>query len=140
MYIFVAIWTLLAFVALIGLKPYFVRSRALAAPALSPRPQIAHRLPSPPPLLHPSHARLHQPRRQLVCLVALSLNVSNVIGYMKCSKDAAKKLKEYAGAYVGRQIGERLMSRMLSQESGDADEHRAEAAGGDAAGKPHERP
>jgi hypothetical protein len=73
-------------------------------------------------------------------LVALSLNVSNIIGYMKCSKDAAKKIKEYAGAYVGQQIGQQLISRMLSRASGGGGEAEEEPGVASAGEKMQQRP
>lgn len=132
MYAFVVIWTLLALIALIGLKPYFVSAMVYVAVSpfllLKSSPLHLSNFAYPPPTPFP----------QLVCLVALSLNVSNVIGYMKCSKDAAKKIKEYAGAYVGQQIGQQLISRMLSRTSGgEAEEEPAAASTG---GKMHQRP
>lgn len=54
---------------------------------------------------------------QLICLVGLSLNMSNVIGYTKCSRDAAKNVKEYATNYVATRLGQQIMSRMFSSDS-----------------------
>ncbi|EDQ88088.1 uncharacterized protein MONBRDRAFT_26627 [Monosiga brevicollis MX1] len=40
----------------------------------------------------------------LVCVVAISLNTSNVVGYTKCQKDAAKKLQNMADTVVSHQV------------------------------------
>jgi hypothetical protein len=37
--------------------------------------------------------------RQLIVIVALSLNVANVVGYTKCDKDAKNKLAGLAANY-----------------------------------------
>lgn len=67
---------------------------------------------------------------QLVCVVAISLNLSNVVGYTKCSKDAGKRIKEYAGAYVGRRIGENLMARVFSSGAAAESASAPAASGG----------
>ena len=41
---------------------------------------------------------------QLVVAVGLSLNVANLIGYVRCKKDAGKKIKTFAGNFLGRQL------------------------------------
>ena len=41
---------------------------------------------------------------QLVVAVGLGLNVANLIGYVKCKKDAGKKIKSLAGNFLGRQL------------------------------------
>ncbi|EDO38024.1 predicted protein [Nematostella vectensis] len=40
----------------------------------------------------------------LVVFVGLGLNFANMLGYVKCKKDAGKKLKSFAGNFLGRQI------------------------------------
>ena len=41
---------------------------------------------------------------QLVVAVGLSLNIANLIGYVRCKKDAGKKIKTFAGNFLGRQL------------------------------------
>ena len=41
---------------------------------------------------------------QLVVAVGLSLNVANLIGYVRCKKDAGKNIKSFAGNFLGRQL------------------------------------
>lgn len=41
---------------------------------------------------------------QLVVSVGLSLNIANLIGYVRCKKDAGKKIKTFAGNFLGRQL------------------------------------
>ena len=41
---------------------------------------------------------------QLVVAVGLSLNLANLIGYVRCKKDAGKKIKTFAGNFLGRQL------------------------------------
>lgn len=41
---------------------------------------------------------------QLIILVAIVLTSSNLIGYVKCKKDAGKDVKSMAGSFLGRQI------------------------------------
>ena len=36
--------------------------------------------------------------------VGLSLNVANLFGYIRCKKDAGKKIKSFAGTFLGRQL------------------------------------
>ena len=38
----------------------------------------------------------------LLVLVALGLNMVNVIGYVKCKRDAGKKLKDFGGTVLAR--------------------------------------
>eukprot|EP00794_Sanderia_malayensis_P009043 gene9043-10010_t len=52
----------------------------------------------------------------LVVIVALTLNAANLIGYIKCKKDATKKVKNMAGnasSYLGRQ----LISQMFKSKT-----------------------
>ncbi|KAK3705198.1 hypothetical protein QZH41_013996 [Actinostola sp. cb2023] len=42
--------------------------------------------------------------RKLVVVVGLGLNIANMLGYIKCKKDAGKKIKTFAGNFLGRQI------------------------------------
>lgn len=52
----------------------------------------------------------------LIVLVALTLNSANLIGYIKCKKDAGKEVKNMAGnasSFLGRQ----LLSQMLGRTS-----------------------
>jgi len=41
---------------------------------------------------------------QLVVAVGLSLNIANLIGYVRCKKDTGKKIKTFAGNFLGRQL------------------------------------
>ena len=41
---------------------------------------------------------------KLVVAVGLSLNIANLIGYVRCKKDAGKKIKTFAGNFLGRQL------------------------------------
>ena len=41
---------------------------------------------------------------QIIVIVALSLNFANLFGYIKCKKDASKKLKSMAGNFLGQQL------------------------------------
>ncbi|XP_031575293.1 uncharacterized Golgi apparatus membrane protein-like protein CG5021 isoform X2 [Actinia tenebrosa] len=49
----------------------------------------------------------------LVVVVGLGLNIANMIGYIKCKKDAGKKIKSFAGNFLGRQL---LSQTMASPE------------------------
>ncbi|XP_065065973.1 Golgi apparatus membrane protein TVP23 homolog B-like [Rhopilema esculentum] len=52
----------------------------------------------------------------LIVLVGLTLNSANLIGYIKCKKDAKKQVKDLAGnasSFLGRQ----LLSQMLGRNS-----------------------
>ncbi|XP_068672321.1 Golgi apparatus membrane protein TVP23 homolog B-like isoform X1 [Montipora foliosa] len=40
----------------------------------------------------------------LVVAVGLSLNVANLVGYVRCKKDAGKKITTFAGNFLGRQL------------------------------------
>eukprot|EP00795_Rhopilema_esculentum_P009040 gene9040-16683_t len=54
--------------------------------------------------------------RKLIVLVGLTLNSANLIGYIKCKKDAKKQVKDLAGnasSFLGRQ----LLSQMLGRNS-----------------------
>ncbi|XP_027057490.1 Golgi apparatus membrane protein TVP23 homolog B-like [Pocillopora damicornis] len=62
----------------------------------------------------------------LVVAVGLSLNVANLIGYVRCKKDAGKNIKSFAGNFLGRQLlnqvqvnppRNRLPGRFLIQNS-----------------------
>eukprot|EP00730_Choanoeca_flexa_P015892 TRINITY_DN7402_c0_g1_i2.p1 TRINITY_DN7402_c0_g1~~TRINITY_DN7402_c0_g1_i2.p1 ORF type:complete len:184 (+),score=15.29 TRINITY_DN7402_c0_g1_i2:110-661(+) len=50
----------------------------------------------------------------LVCAIAISLNTSNVIGYTRCHKDAANKIKSMAGSYLGQQLGQTLINQAFA--------------------------
>jgi hypothetical protein len=41
---------------------------------------------------------------QIIVIVGLSLNSANLFGYIKCKKDASKKLKSMAGNFLGQQL------------------------------------
>jgi len=41
---------------------------------------------------------------QLVVAVGLSLNIANLVGYVRCKKDAGKKISTFAGNFLGRQL------------------------------------
>lgn len=41
---------------------------------------------------------------KLVVAVGLGLNFANMLGYVKCKKDAGKKIKSFAGNFLGRQL------------------------------------
>ena len=41
---------------------------------------------------------------QLITLVGVALNGANVIGYVKCRRDAGAKLTQMAGQFIGKQI------------------------------------
>ena len=41
---------------------------------------------------------------QLVVAVGLTLNIANLIGYIRCKKDAGKKITTFAGNFLGRQL------------------------------------
>jgi len=40
----------------------------------------------------------------LIVVVALSLQAANLIGYVKCKKDAGKEVRNMAGTFLGRQL------------------------------------
>ncbi len=54
----------------------------------------------------------------MVVLVALSLNVANVIGYTKCEKESAKRLSSQAGQYIGKQLFTHAMTAIRSTGTG----------------------
>ena len=67
---------------------------------------------------------------QLVVAVGLSLNIANLIGYVRCKKDAGKKIKTFAGNFLGRQLlnqvccphlGESELSTLLGDEKDERD-------------------
>lgn len=41
---------------------------------------------------------------QLIPLVGVALNGANVIGYVKCRKDAGTKIRKMAGQFIGQQL------------------------------------
>jgi hypothetical protein len=50
----------------------------------------------------------------LICGIAISLNTSNVVGYTRCHKDAAAKIKSMAGTYLGQQLGQSIINQAFS--------------------------
>ena len=50
---------------------------------------------------------------QLVVLVGLGLNAANLVGYIRCKKDAGKKLKSFAGNFLGRQLLNQVLHRKV---------------------------
>eukprot|EP00045_Choanoeca_perplexa_P022550 m.9899 g.9899 ORF g.9899 m.9899 type:complete len:184 (+) comp9525_c0_seq1:93-644(+) len=50
----------------------------------------------------------------LICSIAISLNTSNVVGYTRCHKDAAAKIKSMAGTYLGQQLGQSIINQAFS--------------------------
>lgn len=49
---------------------------------------------------------------QLITVVAISLNIANVVGYTKCQKDAASKIQSMAGQYIGQALLQQAVSRI----------------------------
>lgn len=107
-------WGLLAFLALLKLHfGYLVRTTSASVTCARAHPSAILRLSAHAPLcnlqlamLCPSLAHANHPhsattRPQLLCGVAVSLNLSNVIGYWKCDSDAKKKLSQAAARMVG---------------------------------------
>lgn len=41
---------------------------------------------------------------QLITIVAITLNGANVVGYVKCRRDAGAKLTQMAGQFIGKQL------------------------------------
>jgi len=46
----------------------------------------------------------------LIVLVAITLTSANLIGYVKCKKDAGKEMKSMAGTFLGRQIFSQVLA------------------------------
>lgn len=51
----------------------------------------------------------------LVVSVGLSLNIANLVGYVRCKKDAGKKIKTFAGNFLGRQLLNQAMGSTDTQ-------------------------
>lgn len=41
---------------------------------------------------------------QLIPIVGVALNGANVVGYVKCRKDAGTKIRSMAGQFIGQQL------------------------------------
>ena len=54
----------------------------------------------------------------LIVLVALTLTSANLVGYIKCKKDAGSKVRNMAGSFLGKQ----LFTQMLEKAGGEAEE------------------
>ena len=62
-------------------------------------------LPLSPSLLPPSSLpRSPPPSFQIIPVIGISLTGANVIGYVKCRRDAGAKLTQMAGQFIGQQI------------------------------------
>lgn len=46
---------------------------------------------------------------QLIPLVGVALNGANVIGYVKCRKDAGTKFRKMAGQFIGQQLMKQVL-------------------------------
>jgi uncharacterized membrane protein len=53
-------------------------------------------------------------------VVALSLNVANVVGYTKCEKDARQKLTSLAGQYISTSLMQQAVGAVASLAFGGA--------------------
>ncbi|XP_046855374.1 Golgi apparatus membrane protein TVP23 homolog B-like [Xenia sp. Carnegie-2017] len=49
--------------------------------------------------------------------VAISLNFANLFGYVKCKKDASKKLRNMAGTFIGQQLFKQAMSTSAEENT-----------------------
>ena len=47
---------------------------------------------------------------QLITVVGITLNGANVVGYVKCRRDAGVKLTKMAGNFIGKQILQQTLS------------------------------
>jgi hypothetical protein len=47
---------------------------------------------------------------QLITIVGVTLNGANVVGYVKCRRDAGVKLTKMAGSFIGKQILQQTLS------------------------------
>jgi len=45
-------------------------------------------------------------------VVAIALNVANVVGYTKCQKDATARFRSMAGEYLGGALLSQAMARL----------------------------
>ncbi|KAK2571725.1 Golgi apparatus membrane protein TVP23-like protein B [Acropora cervicornis] len=52
----------------------------------------------------------------LVVAVGLSLNGANLVGYVRCKKDAGKKITTFAGNFLGRQLLNQAMGTAGTQQ------------------------
>ncbi|XP_073246482.1 Golgi apparatus membrane protein TVP23 homolog B-like [Porites lutea] len=52
----------------------------------------------------------------LVVAVGLTLNIANLIGYIRCKKDAGKKITTFAGNFLGRQLLNQAMGSTGTQQ------------------------
>lgn len=52
----------------------------------------------------------------LVVAVGLSLNGANLVGYIRCKKDAGKKITTFAGNFLGRQLLNQAMGTAGTQQ------------------------
>lgn len=52
----------------------------------------------------------------MITIVGIALNGANVVGYVKCRRDAGAKLTEMAGQFIGKQI----LKQSLQQASAAA--------------------
>lgn len=52
----------------------------------------------------------------LVVAVGLSLNGANLVGYVRCKKDAGKKITSFAGNFLGRQLLNQAMGTAGTQQ------------------------
>jgi len=53
----------------------------------------------------------------LVVLVAITLTSANLVGYVKCKKDAGKDMKKMAGTFLGQQILSQMMGKTAQDTS-----------------------
>ncbi len=48
---------------------------------------------------------------QLITIVGIALNGANVVGYVKCRRDAGVKLTKMAGQFIGQQILQQTLNQ-----------------------------
>lgn len=53
----------------------------------------------------------------MIVIVAIALNLANVIGYTKCEKDAKKNLTSMASKFVGQQLLSRAGASLFGGSS-----------------------
>ena len=51
---------------------------------------------------------------QIIPIIAITLNGANVVGYVKCRRDAGAKITAMAGQFIGRQILKQVITEQLA--------------------------